>query len=116
MLLALNQMNIFGQISPAQGMPTDTGNFIGGAINIFLIVAGIAMMIYLLWGGFDWITSGGEKEKLTKAQQKLTNAVIGIFIVIFALVLFNLIAGEILHIVEVTPGGGWKFNLPQIGP
>ena len=112
----MNQSDIFGTIAQPTGAPGDPGTFIGGAINIFLIVAGIAMMIYLLWGGFDWITSGGEKEKLTKAQQKLTNAVIGIFIVIFALVLFNLIAGEILHIVEVTPGGGWKFNLPQIGP
>ena len=115
MLLALNQMNIFGQISPAQGMPTDTGNFIGGAINIFLIVAGIAMMIYLLWGGFDWITSGGEKEKIAKAQGKLTNAVIGIFIVIFALTLFNFIAGDLLNIID-TSGGGWKINLPKIGP
>ncbi|OGK14283.1 hypothetical protein A3C98_04690 [Candidatus Roizmanbacteria bacterium RIFCSPHIGHO2_02_FULL_37_15] len=105
----------FGTIAPPTGVPTDPGVFIGGAIRIFLIVAGVVLMIYLLWGGLDWITSGGEKEKIVKAQQKITHAVIGIFIIIFALALFQLIAGDILKIIELTPGG-WKINLPKIGP
>lgn len=111
----MNQSDIFGTIAQPTGAPGDPGAFIGGAINIFLIVAGITMMIYLLWGGLDWIASGGEKEKIAKAQGKLTNAVIGIFIVIFALALFNLIAGDILHIIEITPNG-WQIKLPKIGP
>jgi len=111
----MNQSDIFGTIAQPTGAPGDPGTFIGGAINLFLIVAGITMMIYLLWGGLDWITSGGEKEKIAKAQGKLTNAVIGIFIVIFALTLFNFIAGDLLNIID-TSGGGWKINLPKIGP
>lgn len=106
--------NIFGTIAAPTGAPTDAGTFIGGAINIFLTIAGITMFIYLLWGAIDWITSGGEKEKISKAQGKLTNAIIGIIIVVAALALFNLIAGNVLNIIEVTPGGGWKLKLPSI--
>src|SRR3989344_1476587 len=111
----LAQADIFGTIAPPTGVPTDAGAFIGGAINIFIIIAGTAVLIYMLSGAFDWIISGGEKERIVKAQQKITNAVIGIFIVIFALALFNVIATQVLHIFTDT-GGGWQINLPKIGP
>lgn len=109
----MNPNSIFGQIVPPQGAPTNLGTFIGGAIRIFIIVAGIFLLIYMLWGAFDWITSGGEKEKLDKARNKITNAVIGMILVVVALALFSLIAGNILKIVTITPDG-WRFNLPTL--
>ena len=112
--MKLAQANIFGTIAPPKGAPTDLGAFIGGSIRIFIIMAGIFLLIYLLWGAFDWITSGGEKERISKAQSKMTNAVIGMFLVIVSLTLFNLIAGDILKIITVSPGGGWQFNLPKL--
>ena len=66
----------------------------------------------MLWGGLDWILSTGEKEKLVKAQNKIMNAVIGIFIIILALVLFNVIAGQVLNIIDTK--GGWQFKLPTL--
>jgi len=115
MMLVQDQTEIFGTIAAPTGAPTDLGGFIGGAIRIFLIIAAIALLIYMLWGAFDWITSGGEKEKISKAQSKLTNAIIGMFIVVVALAVFQVIGGNILNIIEITPEG-WKFNLPKIGP
>lgn len=113
--MKLAQTDIWGTIAPPTGAPTDLGVFIGGAIKIFIIVAAVALLIYLLWGAFDWITSGGEKEKLEKARNKMTQAVIGIIIVIFVLALFVVITSEVLNIIEITPQG-WKFNLPKFGP
>lgn len=114
--MQLAQGNIFGTIAPPKGAPTDLGTFIAGGIRIFIIVAGFALLIYMLWGAFDWISSGGDKERITKAQHKITNAVIGMFMVIISLTLFNLIAGNILNIIKVSPGGGWEFNLPKLSP
>ena len=113
--MKLAQADIFGTIAPPTGVPTDAGAFIGGAINIFLIVAAFAVLLYMLSGAFDWIISSGEKERIVKAQQKITHAIIGILIVIFALALFNVIAVQVLHIFTDT-GGGWQINLPKIGP
>lgn len=107
--------DIFGTIAPPPGAPPDPGVFIGGGIRIFLVVAGILLLIYLLWGAMDWITSGGEKEKLEKARNKITHAILGILVAIFALALFQVIAGDILNIIEITPNG-WKFNLPKLSP
>ena len=45
------------------------------AVSVLLVFA------YLVWGGFDWITSGGDKTKIENARNKLRDAIIGIIIV-----------------------------------
>ncbi len=114
-----NTQDIIGKISPPPGMSIGAGdpvqalaNFIGFAINAFIFVASGALLIYLLWGAFDWINSGGEKEKIAKAQQKITNAVIGIILVFFSLTIFGLVTGNILGIIDNK--GGWVIKIPTL--
>ena len=103
-------MNVGGD-DPAQGL----GNFIAFGINMFIMVSGLALIIYLLWGAFEWITSSGEKEKISKAQNKITNAVVGMIIIFVVLMVFNLLAGDILKIVDVDPNkGGFNLRLPVL--
>ena len=113
--------DIFGKITPPPGMNiggggdanAGFGQFIAFGIKTFIIIAGLFMLIYLLWGALDWITSAGEKEKITKAQNKITNAVIGIVLIFVVLVVFNLLAGNILGIIK--PGtNGWEFIIPSL--
>ena len=113
-----NIRDIFGTIEPPN--PTSAnpveglGRVIAVGINLFLIVAALFMLLYLLWGALDWIMSSGEKERLTKAQGKITNAVIGMMVVIVALIAFNVIAINVLHIVGECAGGGFCFPLPRL--
>jgi len=111
---------IFGKVTPPPGMnigPGDPveglGQLIGWGINIFITLAGMFMLVYLLWGAFDWISSSGEKEKITKAQSKITNAIIGMIIIFIVLVGFNLVAGQLLGIVEQTPDG-FRLKIPTL--
>lgn len=92
------------------------GSTLGKIINIAIIIGGFFMLLYLIWGAFDWITSEGDKEKLSKAQQKMQNAVIGMLIVVGALTIFGVVSGDILGIITKTPDGGWTINLPQLAP
>jgi len=103
-------MNVGGD-NPVQGL----GKFIGFGIQMFILVAGLFMLVYLLWGAFDWISSSGEKEKITKAQNKITNALIGILLVFVVLTVFNLLAGNILGIIVPIDGGGFEIKLPTLG-
>lgn len=119
-LLADDPMvTIFGKITPPPGMDIDSdpnvgfGKFIAFGIRTFIIIAGLFMLLYLLWGALDWITSGGEKEKITKAQNKITNAVIGMVLIFAIFAIFNLVAGNLLGII--TPGtNGWEFMFPSL--
>lgn len=65
--------------------------FAGGTISdiinalipyVFGIV-GFLLILFLVWGGFDWMTSGGNQEKIQKAKAKISGALIG-FLIIFA--------------------------------
>jgi|SRR3989344_8448713 len=42
-----------------------------------IIVGGLGIIVYLLVGGFYWITAGGEKGKIEQAKERIIQAVIG---------------------------------------
>lgn len=48
--------------------------------TILIIITIILTLIFLVLGGIQWITSGGEKEKIQGARSKLTYAVIGLVV------------------------------------
>lgn len=90
------------------------GSTLGKLINLFVVFIGLVMLIYLLWGTLDWITSGGDKEKLEKARHKLVQAIIGMLVVFGVLMLFGLLAGDILGIITKNPDGTWGIRLPML--
>lgn len=120
-LLADATTDLFGGITPPEAMNVGgddpvqgLGNFIAFGINAFILIAGFSLLIYLLWGAFDWISSSGEKEKITKAQNKITNAIIGMVLIFVVLVVFNLLAGDLLGIIKSNEGG-FEIILPSLG-
>lgn len=63
-------------------------------IRFLFIFAGLVAILYLILGAISWITSGGNKENVDKAREKIQNAVIGlalVFIVIGLVVLLETI-------------------------
>lgn len=119
-LIAVNPTDpIFGGTinPPITTIPSDPqqalGKLLGLGINLFILVCALFLLIYMLWGAYDWIASSGEKEKLAKAQQKITNAALGMIVVIVVLTVFSVITGQILGIFEITPNG-WKFSIPHL--
>ena len=62
-------------------------DLIGVAVKAGVIILefiGALALLFFIFGGFVWLTSGGEKEKINKGKNILKNAVIGMFIVLFA--------------------------------
>jgi hypothetical protein len=112
--------NLFGTVKPPSNAAiydnpvAGLGMLISLGIQLFLVFAGLALLIYLLWGAYDWISSGGDKEKLGKARQKITNAILGIILAIVALSIFGVVAGDILGIVRKDSQGNWFFNIPTL--
>lgn len=64
--------------------------FIENAQNIVSILAGAIAIGMLIWGGFIYITAGGNEEKNQKAKTVLTYAIVGIVIILLAKVLITL--------------------------
>lgn len=68
---------------------------IGAAIlEILLRVASIAALVYVVWGGIEFITSQGEPDKTAKARHTVINALIGLVISIGAASIVSFVAGR----------------------
>lgn len=111
---------IFGKITPPPGPSilfgdplVGLGTFFAVLLNVVFVTFGLLMLTYLIWGAWDWVTSEGDEEKLKKARAKITDAIMGLFIFIVSLVIFSVIAGNILGVIVKTPQG-WRFNVPVI--
>lgn len=86
--------NVFGRINPPAPVANlgfgaaGIGNFLSNLISLIFTAAGIVFIFMLLWGAFQWLISGGEKEKLAQAQQRIIHALIGLvlFAIAFALI------------------------------
>ena len=73
--------NPFGEpISTPTGFFTDFGDLINDLLKIVLAIGALLVFAYLIWGGIEWITSGGDKGKTESARNKITAAVIGLII------------------------------------
>jgi hypothetical protein len=75
-------------------------------ILLILVIGGITFVFMLLFGGYQWITSGGDKEGLAKAKNRITHAVVGLIILFSIFALLSLF-GDFLGI-NLT-----SFNLPS---
>lgn len=71
------------------------GKVISGVIGLVLIVSALASFIFLIWGGFQWITSGGDKAGVEAAQHRIQAALLGLFIVFAAWAIMT-VAGQFL--------------------
>lgn len=66
-------------------------DLISKAIGVLTISAGIWFIFQIMAGSFQWLTSGGEKQALQNAQKRITNAVMGLFVVVISYALLSLI-------------------------
>lgn len=62
----------------------DVNNLIADIINIFSVIVGIVAVIMIIYGGFRYITSGGDSGKITDSKNTILYAIIGLVIVAFA--------------------------------
>ena len=67
---------------------TFLGNLIPALLSALLVIGVVVFLFFLLLGAIQWITAGGDKGKLEGAKTHLTNAIIGVFILLsfFAIV------------------------------
>lgn len=71
------------------GLPGATTNrqlpeIVGLIINGLLGVIGTVLIVLMLYGGFLWMTAGGEEKRVEDAKNILKNSIIGLLIIFLA--------------------------------
>lgn len=84
-----NQQNIPGAdiADPQKGFSL----LIGKMMQVAMILAAIAVLAYLVWGGIEWITSEGDKSKVEKARNRIMQAIVGIIVLAASTAIFMLV-------------------------
>lgn len=67
------------------------GPAISKGVSLVIIIAGLLFLAWFIWGAFEWLTSGGQPESVKKAQARLTNAGVGLVLVLAAWAVFVIV-------------------------
>lgn len=95
------------------GLPaTDIRLIVANIIRAALALMGIVLLVITIYGGYLWMTSGGNEDQIGKAKKILINAVIGLIIILsaYAIVAFVM---RILGVGGMGEGGGGAVAPPN---
>ncbi len=77
-------------------------------VSILLVLAIVLTLIYLIYGGIRWITSGGDKGKVDEARKHITAAIIGLVIALGAFIILS-------TVTRIFTGKGFnEFSVPTL--
>jgi len=99
------------QSAAAGGTPIEL--FFSVLLGFFTIIGGLMFLMYFVFGALSWLSSGGEKGKVESARTQLTNAAIGLIIVILAQSVVGIVSGVLgLNILNPLQAltGLWGAN------
>ena len=69
----------------------DIGTLIGNIIIASMVIAGLMVFFYLIMGGIQYISSGGDKAQAEAARNRITYALIGLVIVVGSFAIIKLV-------------------------
>ena len=101
-------------LSPEEGTYGDVSSnplapFIVRLWRTLVVVGGLALLLFLIWGAIDWMMSEGDQEKLKNAKNKILHALagMGILAASYAMVKLtkHIFGFDILEFEWPTPGG-----------
>lgn len=96
--ISCNDTSIPQEVRTAAGCDGNSDDLRGVAINIIngiIFVIGIVAVIFIIYGGIQYMTSAGDPSKTQKAKHTIMYAVIGLVIVALAYAIVNFV----IHII-----------------
>ncbi len=99
-LASLNSVNAAITTDPVDdkliGRNEDLDAWVQNIVANFMVFLAIIAVLYLLWGGFQILTAGGDEEKVTKGKTIIIQAGIGLLVIFLANSIVQWILGLII--------------------
>jgi hypothetical protein len=108
--IAQAQINnpVIGDLGQNDPTVPSGGKFIQYTVYLWrasITIGSLAVIVYFLLGAFSWITSGGDKSKVEMARNQMTNAIIGLVLLVSSFVLLSFMSKLLF---------GGEFDLLQL--
>ena len=100
-VLALTSLPAFAQSKAAvcEGVTAAGGNCAGGVgqvnkvitfvLNTLSVIVAVVSVIYIIWGGFKYVTSSGDASNVQSAKNTIMYAIVGLIVVALAQAIVN---------------------------
>lgn len=88
---ALQGLQTTAYTSGAGSPNVDIAVFVGNIIRALLALLGVIVLIFMVYGGYLWMASGGNEQMVKKSKDILFNTIIGLIIVIAAFAITDFI-------------------------
>lgn len=72
-----------------------TGDFIVSIIQILLDITIVIAILFLIVGGYQYITSAGNEEQAKRGLRTVTNAIIGIVVIVLSYTIVTVVSNSI---------------------
>lgn len=76
---------------------TNLGQLMSNALALLFFFAGLLTFFFIVIGGIQWITAGGDAKAAQAARDRITAAVVGLIVVVAAFAI-TLILGQVFGI------------------
>lgn len=82
-------IDVLEDIGTKEGPYVNVGEYgvsaiIGAVIQALLGLIGLIFLVLMLYAGYNWMIARGEEEKVEKAKDTITRAIVGLIIVVGA--------------------------------
>ncbi len=84
----------------------DIRDTIGQIIRVALSLLGIVALVIILAGGFQWMTAGGNEEKVAEARKRIFAGIIGLAIILSAFAIARFVLNQLAIATGTTAGAG----------
>ncbi len=90
----LNACDTTGQFAVLCGLTSASfGSIVGSLIQLIFVIAVVVALFFLIYGGFRWLVSSGDKTQVASAREHIVAAIIGLVIIFLSYFILNLILG-----------------------
>jgi hypothetical protein len=76
------------------GSTSDVGSIAKNVVNVFSFIVGAVAVIMIIYGGFRYVTSGGESGAVGNAKNTLVYAIVGLVIVALAQLIVHYVLAQ----------------------
>ncbi|MEI7619979.1 MAG: pilin [Candidatus Falkowbacteria bacterium] len=86
--------------------PTSLMAIIVRLINYSLILLGVIFLVLFVMSGYQWMTAGGNEDSIKTAKSRMTNAVIGLVVVLMSWTITYFVLYKIV-LNSISPDEHW---------
>lgn len=83
-------------------LPTKPSSFVTWFLRFAMGIGGGVAFLFMVAGAFKVLTSGGDPNQLASGKKKITGAILGILVIVFAVIILRILGYDILQL----PGFG----------